>query len=154
MKHFKITMLILSLLWITACISTNKPVAQNGASLAAPGLVVAGADISKTYSRADLEALTATQSTFKDVTYKGVTVSVLLENAGFDLVTIKAVKAVASDGYTVNYDASQVLAKDVIVAYATANGELAEEDGAFRMVLPSAEGKLNVRMLAELQVIK
>jgi hypothetical protein len=46
------------------------------------------------------------------------------------------------------------LVDDVIVAYARADSDLAEEDGAFRMVLPGAEGKLNVRMLAELQIVK
>lgn len=154
MKRFTITMLVLSFVLLAACASTSDPAAQNDASMAAPGLLVSGGEINKTYSRADLEALTATQSTFKEVIYKGVTVAALLENAGFDLAAIKAVKAVASDGYTVNYDTSQVLAEDVIVAYATADGELVEEEGSFRMVLPNAEGKLNVRMLAELQAIK
>ena len=71
-----------------------------------------------------------------------------------DPAQVKAIKAVATDGFTVNYDMSQVLADDVIVAYATADGELSADDGSFRMVLPNAEGKLNVRMLAELQVIQ
>lgn len=41
-----------------------------------------------------------------------------------------------------------------IVAYARAGGNLADDDGDFRMVLPGAESKLNVRMLVELQVIQ
>jgi hypothetical protein len=47
-----------------------------------------------------------------------------------------------------------VLVDEVIVAYARADGDLSAEDGSFRMVLPGAEGKLNVRMLVELQGIK
>ncbi|MCA9978036.1 MAG: molybdopterin-dependent oxidoreductase, partial [Anaerolineales bacterium] len=67
---------------------------------------------------------------------------------------LKAVKAVAADGYTVNYDLSQIEKPDVLVAYAQADGPLTEEDGAFRMVLPEEEGKLNVRMLVEIQVVQ
>ena len=38
--------------------------------------------------------------------------------------------------------------KEVVV------GDLTADDGSFRMVLPGAEGKLNVRMMVELQVIQ
>ncbi|MCA9958723.1 MAG: molybdopterin-dependent oxidoreductase [Anaerolineales bacterium] len=108
----------------------------------------------KTYSVADLEALPVSEAVFKDVTYNGVTLTALLENAGFTLADLKAVKAVAADGYTVNYDLSQIEKPDVLVAYAQADGPLTEEDGAFRMVLPEEEGKLNVRMLVEIQVVQ
>ena len=73
---------------------------------------------------------------------------------GFDPAQVKAIKAVASDGFTVNYDTNQVLVDEVIVAYARADGDLIGNDGNFRMVLPGEEGKLNVRMLIELQVIR
>jgi len=151
MKHLSIILLVLFVALLTAC-SPSAP--QNSPSETVPTLLVTGGDTSKTYTRADLEALPASQAVFKDVTYKGVTVSALLQDAGFDLDQVKAVKAVASDGYTVNYDPSQVLVDEVIVAYARADGDLAAEDGSFRMVLPGAEGKLNVRMLVELQGIK
>jgi len=117
-------------------------------------LLVSGPDISKRYTRADLEALPPIQSTFNNVAYLGVSVATLLEDAGFNLDEIKAIKAVASDGYSVNYDPSQALGAQDIVAYAQANGELTADDGAFRVVLPGQEGKLNVRMLIELQVVK
>jgi hypothetical protein len=84
----------------------------------------------------------------------GVTVTNLLQDAGFDPAQVKAVKAVASDGYSVNYDPGQIFADDIILAYARADGDLAEEDGSFRLVLPNAEGKLNTRMLVELQIIQ
>jgi hypothetical protein len=119
-----------------------------------PSLLVSGGEISKSFTRAELEKLTVTESVFKDVTYKGVTVSALITEAGFDPATVKAIKAVASDGFTVNYDPGQVLVDEVIVAYALADGDLSADDGSFRMVLPGAEGKLNVRMLVELQVIQ
>ena len=151
MKHLSIILLVLFVALLTAC-SPSAP--QNSPSETVPTLLVTGGDTSKTYTRADLEALPASQAVFKDVTYKGVTVSALLQDAGFDLDQVKAVKAVASDGYTVNYDPSQVLVDEVIVAYARADGDLSAEDGSFRMVLPAAEGKLNVRMLVELKGIK
>jgi hypothetical protein len=154
MKRFTIVMLVLFVALLTACASSASLVGEKPASDKIPSLLVSGGDTSKTYTRADLESLAASQAAFKDVTYVGISVSVLLQDAGFTLDEVKAVKAVASDGYSINYDPAQVLAADVIVAYARADGELTEEDGSFRMVLPGAEGKLNVRMLTELQVIK
>jgi Oxidoreductase molybdopterin binding domain len=152
MKRVTILILILSAMLLSACGPSSQ--GNEADSGTAPSLLVSGGETSKTYTRADLEALPATQSVFKDVTYVGVRVSDLLQDAGFTVDELKAVKAVASDGYTVNYDPGQVLAEDVIVAYARADGDLAEDDGSFRMVLPGAEGKLNVRMLVEMQVIK
>lgn len=150
MKRLSIIFVILLAALLTACASAGGD--ETGTTT--PELKVTGGDISQSYTRADLEALGQTESAFKDVNYVGVTVADLLVDAGFDLDTITAVKAVAADGFTVNYEPSQVLAADVIVAYAQADGDLAEEDGSFRMVLPGAEGKLNPRMLVELQVIQ
>ena len=154
MKRFTLIILVLSFALLSACTSTPQPAAQQSTTGTAASLVVSGGEVNKSYTRANLEALSTTQAAFKDVTYMGVTVSDLLTDAGFDPAAVKAVKAVAADGFTVNYDPSQVLGKDVIVAYARVDGDLAEEDGSFRMVLPGAEGKLNLRMLVELQVIK
>jgi hypothetical protein len=105
------------------------------------------------YTVADLEKLAASEATFNEVTYKGVTLSLLLADAGFDAGSLKAVKASAADGYSVNYDPALFQRQDVLVAYATADGSLAAEDGVFRLVLPGEEGKLNVRMLADLKVV-
>jgi len=149
MKRLLVLSLILLLVLPAAC----TPAATSGET-AVSALKVSGDGASKSYTRADLEALGSSQSTFKDVAYRGVAVDALLKDAGFDTAQVRVVKAVASDGFTVNYDLSQVFVDGVIVAYARADGELAEEDGAFRMVLPGAEGKLNLRMLTELQVVK
>jgi hypothetical protein len=115
-------------------------------------LVVTDGTTSKSYTVADLEALPAVESTFNEVAYKGVTLSVLLADAGFDPAALRAVKAVAADGYSANYDPGLFQRADVLVATATSSGSLAEDDGIFRMVLPGEEGKLNVRMLTELRV--
>jgi hypothetical protein len=152
MKRFTILILVLLVALFSACVSSSA--GEEAVSGTAPTLLVSGGDSSKTYTRADLESLPVTQSTFNDVTYLGVSVAELLRDAGFTPDEIKAVKAIAEDGYSVNYDLSQVLAPEVIVAYAQVEGDLVEDDGAFRMVLPGAEGKLNVRMLVELQAIK
>jgi hypothetical protein len=154
MKRINIALLVLIVLFVTACTSSGTPAAQNGSSGAATSLLVSNGGTSKTYTRADLEALGSTEATFKDVAYKGVTVSALVKDAGVDLAQVKAIKAVATDEYSVNYDPSQVFADDVIVAYARTDGNLAEDDGAFRLVLPNAEGKLNLRMLAEIQIVQ
>lgn len=154
MKRITFLVLILSMLLLTACASPSAPEAQPGSGASAPTLVVSVGETSKAYTRTDLEALSTIQSSFKDVAYVGVTLTTLLQDAGVDPAQIKAIKAVASDGYTVNYDPGQLLADDIILAYARADGDLAEEDGSFRLVLPGAEGKLNARMLVELQIIQ
>ncbi len=118
-----------------------------------PVLTVSDGQTQKTYTAADLEALPQVAASFNGTAYVGVPVTALLEDGGFAVGDLKAVKAVASDGYSVNYDLAQIQKDDVIVAYAQADGPLTEDDGAFRMVLPEEEGKLNVRMLVEIQAV-
>lgn len=141
-----LTLLIGTALALSACSS------DGGGETEVSDLLVSGGDISESYSRADLEALGATESEFNGAAYVGVPVADLVEDAGFDPASVKAVKAVAADGFTVNYDPGQVFTDGVIVAYALPDGDMSADDGTFRMVLPGQEGKLNVRMLAELQV--
>jgi hypothetical protein len=116
-------------------------------------LKVSDGTVSKTYTVADLQALGATQASFKGVTYVGVTLTALLTDAGIDSTNLTAVKAVASDGFTVNYDASLYAKDDTIVAYATVDGAMSADDGIFRMVLPDQEGKMNARQLVEIVAI-
>jgi hypothetical protein len=150
LKHISKLLLIFIAISLAACSAASQPAAFEPGST----LLVSGGEIKKSYSRADLEALPASQADFLDVTYRGVVLSVLLQDAGFDPQQVKAVKAVANDGFTVNYDPAQFLRPDFLVAYAQANGELTDKDGLFRIVLPGAEGKQNVRMLVEVQVIQ
>lgn len=129
-----------------------------GCSSAAPQrngdvLRVADGTTEKSFSVGDLEKLPATESTFNEVTYVGVSLATLLQEAGFPPAGLSAVKAVAADGYSVNYDRGLFNREDVIVAYATVAGPLGGDDGTFRMVLPGEEGKLNLRMLVELKAI-
>ena len=116
-------------------------------------IVVTDGTSEKAFSLSDLEKMPVTESIFNEVTYVGVTLSTLLEEAGFSPADLSAVKASASDGYSVNYDPALFTREDVIVAYATVDGDLTEDDGTFRMVLPGEEGKLNLRFLVELKVI-
>lgn len=116
-------------------------------------LKVTDGTVTKTYTVDDLKALGATQATFKGVTYVGVTLTALLQDAGIDPTNLTAVKAVAGDGFSANYDASFYAAEDTIVAYATVDGAMTADDGVFRMVLPNGEGKMNVRMLAEIVAV-
>lgn len=144
----KIVFTLVTLLLLAACAPAAAP-APTG------GLAVVVGESRQTFGADELAALPATQSAFKDVTYQGVTLSALLEAAGADPAAVKAVKAVAADGYSVNYDPAQVLKENVIVAYALADGSaMSADDGTFRMVLPDEEGKLNVRMLVELQAVQ
>jgi len=144
--------LIFAILVLAAC----APAAEQSASAPAEAvLLVTAGERQQSFSAEDLQALPPVEATFNAVTYKGVTVSALLEAMGVTPDGIKALKAVAADGYSVNYDPAQVLKENVLVAYALADGSpLGADDGNFRMVLPDEEGKLNVRMLAELQIIQ
>ena len=79
---------------------------------------------------------------------------ILLTDAGFDPQALKAVKAVAVDGFTVNYGPELFLLDDTLLGYGSTDGPLTAEDGTFRMVLPEQEGKLNIRMLVKVQVVQ
>ena len=147
MKRGALALVVMALV-ILACGSASGSVPEEMPQ----ALLVTDGTTEKSYSVADLEALPASESAFNEVAYKGVSLAVLLADAGFDAGALRAVKAVAADGYSVNYDPALFQRPDVLVAYATADGPLAEEDGTFRMVLPGQEGKLNVRLLAELRV--
>lgn len=142
-----IHLFLLAGLFLAACAGSN---ADKGAAV----LVVSDGSNQKSYTVAALKALPVTESVFNQTTYVGVPLTKLLEDAGFTPQNLASVKAVATDGYSVSYEPALFLRPDVIVAYATENGSLSADDGAFRMVLPGEEGKLNIRMLAEIQVVK
>jgi hypothetical protein len=154
MKRKTFALFVLFAVLLSACASSSSPAESSSSSGADVALLVTSGEQGKSYTRTDLEALGATEATFNDVTFKGVTVTALVQAAGMDPAQVKAIKAVAADGYSVNYDPSQIFSDDIIVAYARLDGDLTEDDGAFRMVLPGAEGKLNLRMLAEIQIIQ
>ncbi len=145
MKRFLLVTLVLALA-LTACASQTQ-------ESTAPVLKVSDGNVEKTYTADDLKALGESQADFKGVTYVGVQLTVLLADAGIDSSALTAVKAVASDGFTVNYESALYSREDTLVAYATVDGPLGEEDGTFRMVLPDQEGKLNPRQLVEIIAI-
>lgn len=138
----------------TGCAPKEPAAPAAGDTGAGDQLKVGDSTTSKTYSVADLQTLTASIAAFNDVTYKGVALKALISDAGFNMDEVKAVKAIASDGFSSNYDSSIFSRDDVIVAFATQDGALTAEDGTFRMVIPDGEGKQNVRTLVEIQVIK
>jgi DMSO/TMAO reductase YedYZ molybdopterin-dependent catalytic subunit len=115
-------------------------------------LIVTDGSSERSYDVEDLKALGAEQATFQEVTYTGVPLRLLLEDAGFDSAGLSAVKATATDGFSANYDPELIYKPDTLVAYARADGPLADDEGTFRMVLPDQEGKLNPRDLVELRV--
>jgi DMSO/TMAO reductase YedYZ molybdopterin-dependent catalytic subunit len=145
MKRFLLVTFILALT-LTACASQSQ-------ESAGPVLKVSDGNVKKTYTADDLKALSESQADFKGVTYIGVPLTVLLADAGIDAAALTAVKAVASDGFTANYESALYSREDTLVAYATVDGPLSEEDGFFRMVLPNEEGKLNPRQLVEIIAI-
>ena len=145
MKSVFVTAILL-VIFLVACSSSTT---EGDSTL----LRVTDGSSEELFSVADLEKLPVTESTFNEVTYVGVSLTIILEEAGFSPQDLSAVKASASDSYSVNYDPGFFTREDVIVAYATVDGTLTADDGTFRMVLPGEEGKLNIRFLIELQVI-
>ena len=153
MKRFVVGILILALI-LAGCAPANAPASIPPAS-SETTLKVSGGSISKSYTSADLQKLASAKASFKDVEYVGVSLTDLLKDAGFDATQVKAVKAVAVDGFTVNYEPALFAKADTLLAYARSDGAaMVADDGAFRMVLPGQEGKLNPRQVVEIQVIQ
>jgi DMSO/TMAO reductase YedYZ molybdopterin-dependent catalytic subunit len=154
MKHLLLSLIGVMALAVTlaACGGAATPAPASGTD--ANVLVVGDGTTQKSYTVEALQALPGAQAAFKDVSYQGVPLTALLQDAGFDPQAAKAVKATASDGFSVNYGPDLFLLPDTLVAYAQADGPLGAEDGTFRMVLPDQEGKLNLRMLTTLQVVQ
>lgn len=138
--------ILISALVLAACAS--KAAVPSGTELK-----VTDGTIVKAYTVDDLKALDAAQASDKGVAYIGVPLKVLLQDAGIDPTKLSAVKAVASDGFSSNYDPTQFLADDTLVAYARADGPLTADEGIFRMVLPDQGGTLNPRLLVEIDAI-
>lgn len=139
-------------LLIAVVLSACSPRPESGEDVPAL-LVVTNGETETSYTVEDLQALGAEQANFLDVTYLGVPLTLLLQDAGFDPQALRAVKVTAVDGYTVNYEPEFFLLPDTLVAYARLEGPLAEDELPFRMVLPAAEGKMNARMIVEIQAI-
>jgi hypothetical protein len=149
----KIVIVLLIVILLTACAPASTQ--GTGAAEAEAALILTVGENQQSFSMEDLQNLTTTESNFNGVAYKGVTLSTLLAAAGVNPDEVKVVKAVATDGFSVNYDMVQILKDNVIVAFALDDGSsLTADDGNFRMVLPDEEGKLNLRMLTELQIVK
>lgn len=150
MKRVTLVIILIGLL-IAACSGAgNAPVKSSGNS----ALLVTAGDKQVQFTLEDLQSMEDVQASFLDVDYRGVLLSTVLKAAGVDPLTVKAVKAIALDGFSANYDPTLVNKEDTLVAFARLDGPLADDEGPLRMVLPGQEGKLNVRQLVEIQVIQ
>lgn len=144
---------LILLLLLAMAIAGCTQEAEAPAASTSEGLVVTDGTMEKVYTVADLEALPATEASFREVGYVGVSLATLLEDAGFNPSEIRAAKAVAVDGFSANYEAELANQADTLVAYARQDGDLADDEKPLRMVLPDQEGKMNVRQLARIEVI-
>lgn len=149
MKRLFFIILLGLTIGVTACKSTAN---ENPSNIDASVLLVSDGEHSKTYIVEDLQTLPSAQASFKGVAYIGVTLSVLLKDAGFDPTTIQAVKATANDGFSSNYNPDLFNKPDTLVSYARVDGALSPDEGIFRMVIPGDDGKVNVRQLVSLQI--
>jgi hypothetical protein len=145
MRKFSIYLLFF-ILAVTAC-AESVPTQTDGV------LRITSDSASVEYSRSELEALPTAEATFLEIDYLGVRLIDLLTDAGYDLSEVAAVKAIAVDGFSANYGPDLISRSDTLVSYSRVGEALASDESPFRMVLPGQEGKLNVRQLAEIQVI-
>ncbi len=145
MKRLTLICLLLALTFAACAPKAQEP--------AANALKVSDGKITKTFTVTDLKALAEAQATIKGVTYLGVQLTVLIQAAGIDPTALKAVKAVASDGFAANYEPALFGLKDTIVAYARVGGPLGDDETPFRMVLPAEGGKMNARKLTDIVAI-
>lgn len=119
-----------------------------------PVLIVSDGTNERAYTREDLEALGAVEVDNGEAVYIGVVLKTLLEDAGIDTAAIAAVKAVAIDGFSANYDPGLFLADTTLVAYARTDGPLGDNEGDFRMIVPGQAGSMNPRLLSKLIAIQ
>lgn len=141
-----ITLFFLGSLMLTACVNATPPEDN------VPTLTVTDGVAIKTYTTADLQKLKQVQVEDNGITYLGVPLFVLLNNSGFDPLTVFTVEAIASDEFIARYDQTLIQKPDTLLAYAVLDGSLSEDEGPFRMVLPDEVGKLNPRMVVKLLV--
>lgn len=104
------------------------------------------------FSYSALAEMSSTTVEEGGTSYVGVPLADLLRQAGVaDPSTLSEVTAIASDGFSATYEPDLFLSPQSIVAYATAEGDLANDEQPFRMVLPGEPGRMNVRMLARIE---
>ena len=150
MKRTYLLIILLVIVVLASACAQETPATEE----AVRSLTVSDAENQQTLSLEAIQALPQTTATFQDVDYVGVTLPTLLEDAGVSLDDVTAIKAVASDGYSVNYEPALYTRDDVILAYAQADGPLTADDGTLRMVVPGEEGRMNVRMVVEIEVVR
>ena len=150
MKRTYLLIILLIIAALASACAQETPATEEAVS----SLTVSDAENQQTLSLEAIQALPQTTATFQDVDYVGVTLPTLLEDAGVSLDDVTAIKAVASDGYSVNYEPALYTRDDVILAYAQADGPLTADDGTLRMVVPGEEGRMNVRMVVEIEVVR
>ena len=145
---------VFTLIMIVLMVGCGASPTQDAASLQEAVLTIINGDNQQIYTINDLKALPSMVSSLNNIDYMGVSVIFLLEEAGVNINEISAVKAVATDGYSINYEPAQLLPDDVLVAYSLADGgSMASDEGKFRMVLPDQEGNQNLRLLYKLVII-
>jgi DMSO/TMAO reductase YedYZ molybdopterin-dependent catalytic subunit len=146
-KPFVLKLMTLLLLCvILASCGSEEPADENAT------LTVVSGDNETIYSRADLEALSSANLEAEGSTYVGVPLVDLLRDAGVEPEAVSSVSAVATDGFSASYEPDLFLSPQTIVAYATTEGNLATDEQPFRMVVPDQPGRMNVRMLARVEV--
>ncbi len=136
----KNTLLLVTLFLIMALVSACSAAAPAATEAVVDTAVLTVGD--KAYTKADLEALGTMSADYTDkegvtTTYEGVSLSVLLDDAG--LSGSAEITLTASDGYEVSLTVEE--------AVACANCIVAFDGDSLRTVMPDMSGKLNVKDL-------
>jgi hypothetical protein len=143
-KRTIFVVMLLALTLLSACVAPATEATEAVEEVSEAAALTVG---DKTYTKTDLEALGTMKADYtgKDgetITYSGVSLSTLLEDAG--LTEGENVTFVASDGF----EGGVTLAE----AMECANCIVAFDGDSLRMVMPDFGGKANVKDVIEIRV--
>lgn len=146
MKRYTMIFLFLSVAFLLFACKQEQSESQDAVLSIGDGI------LEVVYSSSELHDFPMTLATVDGITYVGVPLTVLLQDAGFTPDQIEYVMAVATDDFSATYEPAVFMLPDTIVAYERIDGELTREELPFRMALPGKPGRLNVRMLSRVEV--
>ena len=152
MKSLLLLSIFFSLIAVlTACAPAATPVAPDE-----PLLTVTDGSTSQVYSLTDIQSLpvTAVDVAGEKISgqFNGVALPTLLDQAGFEPTELITVKVVASDGFSVEYDASLFTRADAVLATTHNEKPLAAADGPLWMIVPGEPGKMQPRSVVRIEV--
>ncbi|MCR4403907.1 MAG: molybdopterin-dependent oxidoreductase [Candidatus Acetothermia bacterium] len=140
---------LLVALWPSAPSQSELAASETGAEWALT-LTIDGAEAKFTLE--EIEALPSREVEFHEHIYRGTPLRTLLTQAGVDIGRLEAVKAIAADGYRLEYERRLVKRFDFILAYEADGKPLPQGEGPLRIVFPGGRSAQMMKMVERLIV--